>query len=87
MEYSCLAHIINLATQALIAGYSNTKFFDPEKPDEHTPDVDAFERDVVGLVRAITVKVRSSAKQKQRFKNLQGGSGANQKTLLLDIRV
>ena len=56
-EFSCLAHVINLATQALIAGYSKTKFFNPEKPDEHTPDIEAFERDVVGLVRAITVKV------------------------------
>jgi hypothetical protein len=56
-ESSCLAHVINLATQALIGGYSKTKFFDPEKPEDHTPDVEDFERDVVGLVRAITVKV------------------------------
>jgi len=54
---SCLAHVINLASQALIAAYSKTKFFDPEKPDEHIPDLNMFERDIVGLVRAITVKV------------------------------
>lgn len=56
---SCLAHVINLATQAFIAGYSKTKYFDPEKPDDHNPDIDAPDRDVVGLVRAITVKVMS----------------------------
>jgi hypothetical protein len=57
MVSSCLAHVINLATQALLSTYSKTKFFNPEKPEEHNPDLEAAERDVVGLVRAITVKV------------------------------
>ena len=49
--------MINLATQALIAASSKTKHYDPEKPNEHEPDLDAIERDIVGLIRAITVKV------------------------------
>lgn len=54
---SCLAHIINLATQALIKGYSTSQHYDPFKPDDHIPDVNATLRDEVGLVRAIAVKV------------------------------
>jgi len=53
----CLAHVINLATLALIGGYSLTKHFDPTNPTDHEPDVNAFERDPVGLIQAITVKV------------------------------
>jgi hypothetical protein len=54
----CLAHVINLATQALISGYSKTKYFDPAHPEAHEPEsLEHFERDVVGLIRAITVKV------------------------------
>jgi hypothetical protein len=52
-----LAHVINFATQALIKAYTKAKHFSPEKPDEHIPDVDALERDEVGLIRAIAVKV------------------------------
>ncbi|KAF8804847.1 hypothetical protein BYT27DRAFT_7258757 [Phlegmacium glaucopus] len=43
----CLAHIINLTTQAVIAGYSKTKLFNPEQPDEHIiasePSTEALE--------------------------------------------
>jgi len=48
---SCLAHVINLATQALIATYSKSPYFDPKNPDAHVPT----SRDEVGLVRAIVV--------------------------------
>jgi len=51
--YSCLAHIINLATQALIGAYSKSLHFDPKSPDDHIPT----NRDKVGLIRAIAVKV------------------------------
>jgi hypothetical protein len=54
---SCLAHVINLATQALIKGHSKAKYYSPANPDEHIPDVDAYLRDEVGLIRAIAVKV------------------------------
>ena len=50
---SCLAHVINLATQMLISTYSKSPHFDPKHPDAHTPT----SRDEVGLVRAIVVKV------------------------------
>lgn len=52
----CLAHIINLATQALILKRSQTKFYDPEAPDTPVPNILAAHRDEVGLVRAICVK-------------------------------
>jgi hypothetical protein len=53
MFYSCLAHVINLATQALISTYSKAPHYDPKNPDAHIPT----SRDEVGLVRAIAVKV------------------------------
>ncbi len=53
----CLAHVINLATQALLAAHSPAKHFDPAKPDDHVPDVDDFLHDEIGLIRAIVVKV------------------------------
>lgn len=59
----CLAHIINLATQALIATRSKSKYYNPNDDDQDTPSLGhagAAERDEVGLVRAITVKVRTS---------------------------
>ena len=44
--------------QALISGYSKTKFFDPVHLETHEPEsLEDFERDIVGLIRAITVKV------------------------------
>lgn len=53
MRNSCLAHVINLATQALISTYSKSPHFDPKQPDVHVPT----SRDEVGLVRAVVVKV------------------------------
>jgi hypothetical protein len=49
---SCLAHVINLATQVLISTYSKVPYFDPQNPKGHVPT----SRDEVGLVRAIAVK-------------------------------
>ena len=57
----CLAHIINLATQALIATRSKSKYYNSHELEEHMPDVDAFERDEMGLIQAIVVKVSSSS--------------------------
>ncbi len=50
---SCLAHVINLATQALISTYSKAPHFDPKNPEAHV----LTGCDEVGLVRAIMVKV------------------------------
>ena len=52
----CLAHVINLATQAVIKAHLESQFYDPSKPDDHIPDTSGFSRDVVGLVHAICVK-------------------------------
>jgi hypothetical protein len=57
-QIRCLAHIVNLATQALLAEYSKSNHYDPAKPDQ--VDVAAGVggmRDVVGLQRKVTVKV------------------------------
>jgi hypothetical protein len=53
----CLAHIINLATQALISTKSKTKYYNPHDIDEHVPETTGSDRDELGLVRAIVVKV------------------------------
>ena len=60
-KYRCLAHIINLATQAVISTHSKSKFYNGNPEDDHLPeDVGGAERDEIGIVRAICVKVRSS---------------------------
>jgi hypothetical protein len=53
----CLAHVINLATQAVIKAYSKSKFYDPSKPNNHILDTSGFSWDAVGLVHAICIKV------------------------------
>lgn len=60
----CLAHVINLATQAVIKTYSTSKHYDPAKPEEHEPETQSVDdsgetviRDEVGIIRAIAVKV------------------------------
>jgi hypothetical protein len=55
----CLAHIINLATQALIKTRSKAKYYSPHEENQEDVDgVDGVERDELGLIRAICVKVR-----------------------------
>ena len=53
----CLAHVINLTTQAVIVTYSQAKHYDPANPDGHEPDTLTSLRGEIGLVRSITVKV------------------------------
>jgi hypothetical protein len=54
----CLAHVINLATQAYLLTYSKALHFDPADSSTHEPnDLTADMHDEVGLVRVITVKV------------------------------
>ena len=54
-----MAHIINITmqAQALIRARSKAKYYNPHDIDEHTPDITAPERDELGLIRAISVKV------------------------------
>jgi len=70
----------------LISTHSKSKHYDPAEPDADLT-VDNG-RDVVGLVRAISVKARSSAKRKQLLADLQ--RRANMKPirqLLIDMPV
>ena len=56
--YSCLKHIINLATQAVLRTYRQSKYFDPKAPDADLHmAMDGKSRDLVGIVRTIIVKV------------------------------
>lgn len=61
----CLAHIINLATQALLTAHSKSKHYDPATPNaELVVERRADDtRDEVGLVRAIAIKVRVHIKR------------------------
>ncbi|RXW23821.1 hypothetical protein EST38_g1987 [Candolleomyces aberdarensis] len=89
----CLAHIINLATQAVLGAYSKTPHFNPGSIAPLEPDIgvsDDFEsvRDVVGLIRCIAVKSRSSAKRNALLKELQEKDGVKiPRTLLVDMKV
>lgn len=63
VSHSCIAHVINLATQAMLSTYSKAPHYDPQDPDKHVPATtvgDDETRDEVGLIRAICVKVRGS---------------------------
>ena len=47
----CLAHIINLATQALMKTWSSAKYYSPHKEDqEDLDDGSSAEHDELGLV-------------------------------------
>ena len=55
----CLAHIINLATQAVISTRTKSKYYTGDPADDHIPeDRDDTERDEIGLIQAICIKVR-----------------------------
>ncbi|OJT14236.1 hypothetical protein TRAPUB_9209 [Trametes pubescens] len=87
-ESSCLAHIINLATQALLDNYSKSWHYDPALPDADLVATAGGHRDVVGLVRSIAVKARSSAQRKQLSLNIQTNAGIKHlKCLLMDMPV
>ena len=48
-DYRCLAHIINLATQALISTHSKSRHYNPADPDADLVGENTG-RDVIGLV-------------------------------------
>ena len=52
-----LAHIINLATQALISMRSKAKYYDSSTQEADLLDMFADIQDEVGLIQAICVKV------------------------------
>jgi len=90
----CLAHIINLATQALISTQSKTKYFNPHQIKEHLPNTSVADCDELGLICAIVVKERSSSQRKDLFKTIQvrdanksGKKKWQPVQLLLDMKV
>ena len=84
----CLAHIINLAMQALISTRSKAKYYDPNAEDLHMPNLEpGADRDEVGLIRAITVKARSLSQWKEIFKAIQVEDNKPPLQLLLDMKV
>ena len=49
---------MNLATQDFLATFSKTPHFDPATPETHLVIAETgCDRDIVGVIRAITVKV------------------------------
>ncbi|KAJ7932211.1 hypothetical protein B0H13DRAFT_2520829 [Mycena leptocephala] len=64
----------------VIKTYSKSKCYNPHAPEEHVPDPTESHRDVLGIVRAIAAKERSSAKRKESFCSLQKKAGS--KTVL-----
>ena len=60
LSYRCLAHVIKLAAQAVISTRSKSKYYsgNPEN-DDLLDDLGGSERDEIGIIRAICVKVRN----------------------------
>ncbi|KAF7311751.1 putative AC transposase [Mycena indigotica] len=81
----CMAHIINLATQAFISTYSKSPHFDPKNPENHLPNMVADICDKVGLIRAIAVKERSSSKRKELFLRIQA-EAVNRRTRAIEFQ-
>jgi hypothetical protein len=48
----------------MLSAHLKTPHYDPKEPDKHLPETEVWVRDPVGLIRAICVKERSSAKCK-----------------------
>lgn len=56
--FRCLAHIINLATQVVISTHSKTNYYSRDPDDVVIAEDDgAGDRDEIGLIQAICVKV------------------------------
>jgi hypothetical protein len=94
-SHSCLAHIVNLATQALLSKYSSTPHINTDSTTDNvdqalTDLTNAFNicHDEIGLVQMLTVKARSSAKRTQLLKDIQSQAGAKiPLNLILDMKV
>lgn len=56
---NCLAHVINLATQSFLSTYSKAPHYSPHDLKGHEPDTSQHidDRDEIGLIRTICVKV------------------------------
>ncbi|KAJ3527051.1 hypothetical protein NMY22_g9922 [Coprinellus aureogranulatus] len=92
----CLAHIVNLATQAFLSTYSKTEHLNTDSADaavdaalKDLADITLqLDRDEIGLIRLIAVKARSSAKRNALLKLLQEKDEVKiPLTLILDMKV
>ncbi|KAH8984846.1 hypothetical protein EDB92DRAFT_1818912 [Lactarius akahatsu] len=87
-QIGCLAHIINLATQAVISARTKSKYYNGDPTDDHLPkDLGTSKRDEIGIVRAICIKARSSSQHKELFKSIQVRNNISPVNLLLDMKV
>ena len=101
-HHSCMAHVINLITQAFMGTVSTSKHYDPASPEADLVSTsDEDNHDMIGVIRAITVKVsemdlkysvsynllqaQSSVKWKEMFKSIQTCNHPLQ--LLLNMKV
>lgn len=87
LNFRCLGHIINLATQALISTRSRSLYYSANNADLDVPDLGEVVRDELGLIRAITVKARSSSQRKTLFLSIQEDRNVRPLQLLLDMKV
>ena len=71
LSIRCLAHIVNLATQAFLGAHSKLKAYDPKSPNNKLIAKWGAQQDEVRVVWTIMVKEQSSAKQKQLFLTIQ----------------
>lgn len=72
----CVAHVVNLATQDLIANHSPSAHYDPHNPLAHIPDtspasLNGLRCDEIGIIRTISVKIRSSNTRRAAWLQLQ----------------
>ena len=55
-------HIINLATQAVISACTKSKYYNGGPSDDHIPeDIGDNERNEIGIIQAICIKVRNGS--------------------------
>ncbi|KZT35173.1 hypothetical protein SISSUDRAFT_1064717 [Sistotremastrum suecicum HHB10207 ss-3] len=66
-----MAHVIDLATQALLKSRSKAPHHNQYDTDAHLPEGDAESRDDIGLVCAISVKERLLSQRKELFPDIR----------------
>ncbi len=79
----CSSHSVNLGSQKFMRTYSKAPHYDPLNPDAHIPT----DRDEVGIIRAITVKVcivRSSGLVS--IDTMQEGSSSARHEKFIDVQ-
>ena len=88
--YSCLSHVVNLGSQALISTYSKLPHYAPHDPKAHEPNTWIHgNRDEIGLIRAICVKVSHCllAAFRVNWQSEQERSSAKRKELYKQIQI